>query len=151
MRLWFQKRSFDSWNENLILETKLWFQKLSFNFLNEASIQEMKLWFWKRTLYLAEKRINQNGVNICNKNQLLRPICIDNLSLHRKWNFSLTIYSVNVTNSADSCGTDHTYWRNLQWKTSFFCAVIYVEMCFDMYWAFFQTDRKQNWLIFVNE
>ena len=33
-------------------------------------------------------------------------------SLHKKWNFPLTIFSVNVTKSAVSCGFGHIYWRN---------------------------------------
>ena len=32
----------------------------------------------------------------------------------------MKIYSVNVTKSAVSCGFDHIYWRNPQWKSSFF-------------------------------
>ena len=34
------------------------------------------------------------------------------VSPHKKWSFSLRISSVNVTNSTDSCGFGHTYWRN---------------------------------------
>ena len=34
--------------------------------------------------------------------------------------FQLKISSVNVTNSAGSYGFGHIYWRNPQWKTSFF-------------------------------
>ena len=33
-------------------------------------------------------------------------------SLHKKWSFSLMIYSVNLTKSAVSCGFGHIYWRN---------------------------------------
>ena len=32
--------------------------------------------------------------------------------LHKKWNFSLSISSVNVTKSAEKCGFGHIYWRN---------------------------------------
>ena len=32
----------------------------------------------------------------------------------------MRISSVNVTKSAVSCGVGHVYWRNPQWKTSFF-------------------------------
>ena len=41
-------------------------------------------------------------------------------SLHKKWNFPLTIFSVNVTKSAVSCGFGHIYWRNHWRKSSFF-------------------------------
>ena len=40
--------------------------------------------------------------------------------LHQKWSFPLGISSVNVTKSADSSRFGHIYWRNAQWKTSFF-------------------------------
>ena len=30
----------------------------------------------------------------------------------KKWSFSLTISSLNVTKSADYCGLDYIYWRN---------------------------------------
>ena len=38
----------------------------------------------------------------------------------KKWSFSLSIYSVNVTKSAVSCRFGHIYWRNPEWKTSLF-------------------------------
>ena len=38
----------------------------------------------------------------------------------KKWSFPLRISSVNVTKSAWNCGFGHIYWRNSQWKTSFF-------------------------------
>ena len=41
-------------------------------------------------------------------------------TLHKKWSFPLRIFSVNVTNSKGNCGFGHIYWRNPQWKTSFF-------------------------------
>ena len=37
-----------------------------------------------------------------------------------QWSFPLRISSVNVAKSAVSCGFGHIYWRNPQWKTSFF-------------------------------
>ena len=40
--------------------------------------------------------------------------------LHKKWSFLLRISSVNVTKSAGKCGFGHIYWKNSQWKTSFF-------------------------------
>ena len=46
------------------------------------------------------------------------------LPLHKKWSFPLRISSVNVTKSAVFCGFGHIYWRNPNWKTSFFlCSV----------------------------
>ena len=42
-------------------------------------------------------------------------------SLHKEWTFLLLrISSVNMTKSAVNCGFGHIYWRNPQWKTSFF-------------------------------
>ena len=41
-------------------------------------------------------------------------------TLHKKWSFLLSISSVNVTKSAGNCAFGHIYWRNPQWKTSFF-------------------------------
>ena len=44
-----------------------------------------------------------------------------NSTLHKKWSFTLRIFSVNVTKSWPvSCRFDHIYWRNSSWKTSFF-------------------------------
>ena len=40
--------------------------------------------------------------------------------LHKKWSFPLKISSVNVTKFAGNCGFGHIYWRNPEWKTSFF-------------------------------
>ena len=47
------------------------------------------------------------------------PVIIS-LNTAQKMKFSLSISSVNVTKSAVSCGFSHIYWRNPQWKTSFF-------------------------------
>ena len=41
-------------------------------------------------------------------------------ALYKKWSFQWRISSVNVTKSTVSCGFRHIYWRNPQWKTSFF-------------------------------
>ena len=46
--------------------------------------------------------------------------CIKNITLHKKWSFPSKISSANVTTSAVSYGFSHIYWRNPQWKTSFF-------------------------------
>ena len=40
--------------------------------------------------------------------------------LHKKWSFPLRISPVHVTKSAGNCVFYHIYWRNPQWKTSFF-------------------------------
>ena len=40
--------------------------------------------------------------------------------LHKKWSFPLGISSLNVIKFAGICGFEHIYWRNLEWKTSFF-------------------------------
>ena len=41
-------------------------------------------------------------------------------SLHKKWSFPLRISPVNVSKSAGNWRFGHIYWRNPQWKTSFF-------------------------------
>ena len=41
-------------------------------------------------------------------------------TLHKKWSFPLRISSVNVTKSAGNCEFGHIYWRNPEWKISFF-------------------------------
>ena len=45
-----------------------------------------------------------------------------------KWSFPLRIFSVNVTKSAVSCEFGHIYWRNPQWKTSFFVLWKWIEV-----------------------
>ena len=40
--------------------------------------------------------------------------------LDKKLSFPLKISLVTVTKSAVSCWFGHVYWRNHQWKTSFF-------------------------------
>ena len=34
------------------------------------------------------------------------------LTVHKKWNFPLRTFLVNVTNSAENCKFGHIYWRN---------------------------------------
>ena len=48
-------------------------------------------------------------------------------SQHKKWSFPLRISLVNVTKSVGNCWFGHIYWRNPQWKTSFFvqCSLFY--------------------------
>ena len=36
--------------------------------------------------------------------------------------FSIKDFSSQSDQIAGNCGFGHIYWRNLQWKTSFFCA-----------------------------
>ena len=56
--------------------------------------------------------------------------------LHKKLSFPLRISSVNVTKYAVSCGFGHIYWRNHQWKTSFFV---------QWYPTFFVAGFKFSW------
>ena len=46
-------------------------------------------------------------------------------TLHKKWNFPLGIFSVNVTKSAGNCGFGHVYWGKLiffvQWNFNSTC------------------------------
>ena len=42
------------------------------------------------------------------------------ISLYKKWSFPLRISSENEAKSAGKYGFGHIYWRNRQWKTSFF-------------------------------
>ena len=55
-------------------------------------------------------------------------------TLHKKWSFPLGISSVIVTESAEDCGFGHIYWRNNQWKNSFFvqCQSATEEANFDI-------------------
>ena len=46
----------------------------------------------------------------------------------KKWSYPLRISSVNMTKSTGFCGFGCTYWRNPQWKISFFCAVRTVKL-----------------------
>ena len=39
---------------------------------------------------------------------------------HKEGSFPLKISPINMTKTAVSCGFGHIYWRNPQWKTSFF-------------------------------
>ena len=57
-------------------------------------------------------------------------------SLHRKWSFQLRTSSVNVTKSAVSCGCGHIYWRNPQWKTSFFVKCNLLSLSNTSYYSF---------------
>ena len=38
----------------------------------------------------------------------------------QKWSLSLRVSSANINKPAVSCGFGHIYWRNPQWKTSYF-------------------------------
>ena len=48
--------------------------------------------------------------------------------VQKKWSFPLRISSVYVNKSAWNCRFGHIYWRNSQWKTSFFGAVYSVSL-----------------------
>ena len=49
---------------------------------------------------------------------------LSQFGLHcKKRNFPLRISSVNVTKSAGNYGFSHIYWRNSQWKISFFAVL----------------------------
>ena len=56
-------------------------------------------------------------------------------TLDKKWGFPLRISSVDVTKSAVSCGFGHIYWKNLEWKTSFF---VYCKTLISIVVLFFQ-------------
>ena len=45
---------------------------------------------------------------------------IERFSLRKKWSFSLRISSVNVTKFESCCRLGHIYWRNPEWKATFF-------------------------------
>ena len=48
------------------------------------------------------------------------------LALDKKSSFPLRISSINVTKFTGNRGFDHIYWRNPQWKTSFFVQYLLV-------------------------
>ena len=67
---------------------------------------------------------------------------------NKKWRFPLRISSVNVTKSSDFCGFGHIYWRNPQWKTSFFvqCAhqdISLLKQCLLVHKRFFVSLTNQ--------
>ena len=95
----------------------------------------------KHSIYLKRNRKNCIGTIIKWMNELCFTVVVLNLNkfltidfnkqiLNKKWNFPLRISSVNVTKSAVSCGFDHIYWRNSQWKTSFFVQWKISNTCF---------------------
>ena len=53
-------------------------------------------------------------------------------ALHKKWSFPVRISSENVTKSAGNSGFDHIYWRDPQWKTSFFVPWRHVKKHFSL-------------------
>ena len=72
---------------------------------------------WIRT------RITQNTdtfYSVINTKDFIRNDSNEDEKLHKKWSFPLRISPINVTKSTVSCGFGHIYWRNPQWKTSFF-------------------------------
>ena len=57
----------------------------------------------------------------------------------KKWSFPLRISSVNVTKTAVSCGFGHIYWRNPEWKNSFF---VQWKYCCSLLWVTILLDRN---------
>ena len=72
--------------------------KLQAKFGDDSSTNELKICHVFGNLLV---------INTCKKALFLK------IPLHKKWSFSLNIYSVNVTKSFDSCGFGHIYWRNI--------------------------------------
>ena len=46
--------------------------------------------------------------------------CHKSSTLHKKTKFFIKDFFKNVIKSAGNCGFGHIYWRNPEWKTSFF-------------------------------
>ena len=65
-------------------------------------------------------------------------------TLHKIWSFPLKISSVNVSKSAIYCGFDHIYWRNPQWKTSFFVHKKKVARALDICLDYSDLQGKRN-------
>ena len=63
--------------------------------------------------------------------------------MHKKWSLPFRISSVNVSKYAGNSGFGHIYWKNLEWKTSFFvqCPCI-SESCAVL-------KKKKNYFQFV--
>ena len=66
------------------------------------------------------------------------------ISLHKRWSFTLRISSVNVTKSAGNCGFGHIYRRNFLWKTSFFVQCMF-RNTFDYMWNIWKLCMKTCW------
>ena len=67
-------------------------------------------------------------------------------SIHytKKWSFPLWLSSVNVTKSEANCGFRHIYWRNPEWKTSFFVQCIACTLLINM--IFFSVNISWEYL-----
>ena len=76
--------------------------------------------------------------------------------MHKKWNFSLSIFSVNASKSEGNCRFGHIYWRKPSWKTSFFvqwnifCETVFLYNSCPI-WIYFHhhcsklNQRRQHW------
>ena len=98
------------------------FQFLFFNRFRTTVLTKIK---WKLVLMIVFKNsIETKPPSFMNSLHKWQNVHTHDLfkgmTLHKKWSFPLRISSVNVTNTAVSCGFGHIYWRNSQWKTSFF-------------------------------
>ena len=129
------------------------------NFIQRATAQKMKFSmkdFFKVCTFQTEIDILE-ALTKCNR------VVKKQSSQHKKWSFSLRIYSVNVTNSARNWGVGHIYWIKPQWKTSFFVlwamffnnaitfsqvqTEIYINYCFCF--CFYSFDRKNKSLYYA--
>ena len=73
-------------------------------------------------------------------------------SLHKKWSFPFRVSAVNVTKSAVFCKLGHIYWRNSNWKTSFF--VQWFDRDFHSYrsfWVQLQFEISIQQFLFIAE
>ena len=72
--------------------------------------------------------------------------------LRKNWSFSIKDFSVNVTKSAVFRGFGHIYWRNPEWKTSFFVqcqirlihflSLYFLQLQIHFWLNIFARDRK---------
>ena len=68
------------------------------------------------------------AVNLLHALQLLAPLThkAQWVILHKKWSFSLRVFSINASKSTGNCGFGRIYWRNPSWKTSFSYSVRWI-------------------------
>ena len=81
-------------------------------------------YFYKHGPIKIQRQMRQTEKNKIFKD-FWRKFFYSSRSFHKKQSFPLRISSVNMTKSAVSRGLGHIYWRNPQWKTSFFVQWIY--------------------------
>ena len=97
-----------TWTSKCFLEYLLWdaavlWFPLLHNFIQEGMNLDSAVWDNENLWHCSCLKLKLNVV-----------------SIYKKWSFSLRIAWVNVTKSAGNYGFGHIYWRNPQWKTSFF-------------------------------